>query len=1036
MESNELDRVKSLEMLRELQVEHKSIKNNPELKEIQKKVSQNRKKDENLRYKNQTDQDQIQELRQKFQNALNKLNGIDTRDIAFKEAKGIIEKNNSLEGLKIYISSLSEHRKSKNSSTRELEVSLLGYLAEVYKENLVEEVSPLKLLIRIAEIIQTYFKDLNRQVHEAAAHAICSLYKYSLPKSNQQIIFTFMYDPLNSILTTGIDIQVQQAASLTIYIWTTYLVEDKDQGNLLFLYNKVFILFLKLRAEFMDLINALGLMTEHCGFQIVLESSQSFISKLQQYLKNPSPSSQLLKIATCKFLSCLGKHLTTINYTELNPFPNELLNSLRELRTEKLPVLQTSARETLKIWEIYQASLTENPIQLTPVQQNPKILKRIEPGSHFQAIRTLAKLQKEKSKAAANNQNTGKDESIWGLVKPGFLKKGSGNYMVIANQGQVNIAKALEKRPSVIEYIKKQPSPKSSGGILYKENSKILDYERDPSPKLFEVQNESANFAVNPINPVIRRKYVSGEQNNSNVNEKREDKTSEGQNEEKEEEKNVKIIKKYKINEINEEKIGEEDEEEEKNEEFQGFERVNTIGTESKISSQRNSLNSDFFQRSPDRKNLEFTLNEKVQENDLELRRINSDSPYDYWKAKENTEDSKKENLKEKDNKEVDISKNKENQEEIKKDEEKTHNTKDNESQKEETKNKSSKEKELFVVIPKNKVQVMESQAIEIKPVAAYPLKNKKKTRIIPKCTIEKQEPVKIVTNESSEFLSFKNLEGKALNRNNRVDLKMNLSKEIQTSLSRPDTPNFSKEFKSHIFSVDKDIEDDYIEYLQRETEKILSVFEEKFQFISQELENAEERIEWACDTCVCLKRYREVKRKSVRNKQLILDPIKNRKNAEAQVDIIEKRVFSPENPEKIVKRNSQASDLLVDAWTEALHLLDNQDLSEAYETILHTGDDLYLLRLLFKTNPCFTNLSSQTSEVLLSKIAGILHSRFIENLGIQWLSKAVNIGLFDDDEFLDIGLFINGLNNIANKGGEEGGIAEKICKSIVQKHQ
>ena len=218
MESNELDRAKSLEMPRELQVEHKSIKNNPELKEIQKKIDLHRRKDENLRYKSPSDPDALQELRQKFQNALNKLNSIDTREVAIKEAKSLIEKSNSIEGLKIYISSLSEHRKSKNSSARELEVSLLGYLAEVYRENLIEEGSPLRVLIRIAEIIQTYFKDLNRKVHESAGLAMCSLYKYSLPKSSQQIVFSFMFDPLNSILASGIDVQVQQAAALTIFL--------------------------------------------------------------------------------------------------------------------------------------------------------------------------------------------------------------------------------------------------------------------------------------------------------------------------------------------------------------------------------------------------------------------------------------------------------------------------------------------------------------------------------------------------------------------------------------------------------------------------------------------------------------------------------------------------------------------------------------------------------------------------------------------------------------------------------------------------
>ena len=106
---------------------------------------------------------------------------------------------------------------------------------------------------------------------------------------------------------------------------------------------------MKLRAEFTDLINTIGLLTENCGYQILIESLLPFLNKILVYLKHPSPNSHMLKIATCKLLKLLGKHLTEINYRGLETFPSEILSALRNLKTEKLPTVQTAARETLKI---------------------------------------------------------------------------------------------------------------------------------------------------------------------------------------------------------------------------------------------------------------------------------------------------------------------------------------------------------------------------------------------------------------------------------------------------------------------------------------------------------------------------------------------------------------------------------------------------------------------------------------------------------------------------------------------------------------
>ena len=1044
METEEVDRVKSLEMLRELQTGHKSIKNNPELQEIQKKIDLHRKKDENLRYKNPVDQDILQVLRQKFQNSLNKLNSIDTREFALKEAKSIIERNNSLELLKVYISSLSELRKSKSSSARQLEVSLLGYLSEIYKENLIEEITPLKTLIRIAELIQSYFKDLNRKVHESAASALCSLYKFSLPKSNQQIIFAFMFDPLNSILASGIDVQVQQAAALTIYTWAAMLVEEKDQGNLLALYGKVLGLFLKLRAEFVDLLNTLGLLIDTCGYDPLMDSLPQFLSKIQQYLRHPSANSHLLKISACKLLNVAGKHLTEIAYRKLDPFPAEILAALREIRTEKMPVVQAAARESLRVWEIYQGSLCEQPVQLSPIGQSPRAYKRIDPESHFKVIRNLVKIQKEKSKAA--EVSTSKEENPWGFMKAGFLKKGSGNYMVLPAQGQVNIARALENRPSIKEYVKKNKSisPTDRVEIRYKKDSKILEYERDPSPKMFEVQKDSATNSALPVNFNERRNEKkrqlsqkkgeeSGEREEYNILESREN--------------NIEVGEKN----MNEEENEIEQEENDNIGEFQGFIRLNTEAT---------SISREFVRQSMDNQ-LPRTHNSPLssinEENNSKAKLSGeklsqSEGPvitgekHDYLTAdplkpdiKPNIVDGDHTFLKP-------LASSGHDKDEI----EHRAPISASKSEIESKKLKPGEEPKGYPSRFSNKVEIMESQNIEIKP-SQNPLKKPNRSILIRNCSIEHQPSLKISKAKSRNLIepssSSKNLKIEKLD---RLNVKGIISKEVQTSLDFPDTPRFSHEFKSHIYKVQQDpYQDYYSDILQEQAEEIQKDFERSFTFITQELSKVEERLDWISETSACLKQYKIIKRQvSQQNslksrKQVAFKSISTQSEQprpsldKLPADLLPKALTNKANDRSEYRKESQVAeynDYLTAEWTRVLQLIKDGDLAAAFSAILQTGDDIYLLRTMFKTGPCLDLLPDRTAEMVMKKLVGVLRSRFIENMGLQWVVEAWNGGLIEEQEYNDVVELGNALQNVRVKGGEEGREAIEIYNLFAER--
>ena len=167
--------------------------------------------------------------------------------------------------MEIFIASLSEHKKTGTPGSKEAEVAIIGYLGVTFGDRIIKK--GMRSLIRMAELIHEYFKDLNRKVHEAAGRALVELYANVCPKNSNQIILSFMFEPLSSIMTSGIDIKAQQASSLVLYIWIQHLIETFANELLAILFPQVISLFLRFRADFPDLISAMGQLVDTVGFE-------------------------------------------------------------------------------------------------------------------------------------------------------------------------------------------------------------------------------------------------------------------------------------------------------------------------------------------------------------------------------------------------------------------------------------------------------------------------------------------------------------------------------------------------------------------------------------------------------------------------------------------------------------------------------------------------------------------------------------------------------------------------------------------------
>lgn len=451
MESEDSAPLPSIETLKALQLEHKAVKEmttEERLNEIKEQLSAQMQGKKRVVSKSPVNS--VNDLRWQLQQSLNKLNVLATRDAGVKAIRRLIDENASAEMLNLLLSNLREQKKTRTSKAREQEVLLVAYLASVYRQKLVDEgATPLKTLGKVANLVHLYFKDLSREVHEAAGTALSDLYVHCYPKTTAEAAMSFLLEPLTGMLTTGADVQMQHAAAYAVYKWTFTLAKRSEVDVLTLLYPKVVGLFLKLRPEYPDLISALGILMDSCGFEKLIPDLISTLSKLVQYVLSKQTNSQVLKLEACKFLKVLPDYLKPYPDLDFESLCQDVLPALVEARADKQPEVQIAASRAYQEWR-----------QLVSIQENiRKSQEKVEASTEestqpaefrpLTAARAVSKVKKE-WEASPDLHFKAK----WGVSKPQILEKGSGKYgQIKLGSGKVDVLKALASRASIRELV-------------------------------------------------------------------------------------------------------------------------------------------------------------------------------------------------------------------------------------------------------------------------------------------------------------------------------------------------------------------------------------------------------------------------------------------------------------------------------------------------------------------------------------------------------------------------------------------------------
>ena len=115
-----------------------------------------------------------------------------------------------------------------------------------------------------------------------------------------------------------------------------------------------------------------------------------------------------------------------------------------------------------------------------------------------------------------------------------------------------------------------------------------------------------------------------------------------------------------------------------------------------------------------------------------------------------------------------------------------------------------------------------------------------------------------------------------------------------------------------------------------------------------------------------------------------------------SKLDIMEKRINNLENKMLKINKNKKNSNISLESqinkiWLECLELINKNKINEAYNLIISTKDDIYLLRLMCLTGPVLNKLNENLAKNVLIRINMINRGKQISDILIQFVEESIN---------------------------------------------
>ena len=115
-----------------------------------------------------------------------------------------------------------------------------------------------------------------------------------------------------------------------------------------------------------------------------------------------------------------------------------------------------------------------------------------------------------------------------------------------------------------------------------------------------------------------------------------------------------------------------------------------------------------------------------------------------------------------------------------------------------------------------------------------------------------------------------------------------------------------------------------------------------------------------------------------------------------SKLDIMERRINNLENKISKLNSNNKKSNIILESkinniWLESLELINQNKINDAYNLILSTKDDIYLLRLMCLTGPILNSLNENLAKNVLVRINMINRGKQISDILIKFVEESIN---------------------------------------------
>ena len=296
----------------------------------------------------------LYELRNTFQKSLAKLNNNDTKDVGYKELVNIITKFNDFQSLRVFIGLISIAPKNCSITAKESQVMLIGVLAQVFQENLIDPLdkppSILKTIDRLVRIVHGFMKENNDLIHFACAESVIKLYKHSMPKDNPTQIMKIFFDYPVKFIEGGIHLVLQKASSLMLSSMIDYLKKESETQLLDYITPSILNLFLKTNYECSYLYDSLlYLIDSSIRFNHFSDKLKEIYEKLIKVLENPK-SYDNSKISCIGIFKVIGTKLLTNSSQIIGFYICDVVQCLKNMTKDRIYKIQVASRDALKVW--------------------------------------------------------------------------------------------------------------------------------------------------------------------------------------------------------------------------------------------------------------------------------------------------------------------------------------------------------------------------------------------------------------------------------------------------------------------------------------------------------------------------------------------------------------------------------------------------------------------------------------------------------------------------------------------------------------